>query len=279
MTADLEQSPRGAKSSGPITAAPVAENSLGRNAFIFAARVVLLAVFLVLWQVASKKGWIDSSLFGWPTAIWHAMWSYLPSQRAVSSLSVTLEAVFWAFVIGGGSGLIFGLVLGLNRTLDRIFGPFLAPLNSIPRIALAPLFITWFGLTITAKVALGISLVFFIWVESARSAVRSVDLELMTMARVTGVRSIGLLAKVVLPSAVPTVFTALRLTFIYALLGVISSEMIAASSGVGQDLIYFSSNYQANTFFAILVELMLVAIIVNGVLNVAERWLLRWRRD
>ena len=106
---------------------------------------------------------------------------------------------------------------------------------------------------------------------------RSVDSDLMVMARVVGLRRTSLLWKVVLPSAVPTLFAGLRLTFTYSLLGVIASEMIAATSGLGQDIVLFSSSYQVDTVFAILVMLMFFAV-VNNAFSAVERWLLRWQR-
>jgi NitT/TauT family transport system permease protein len=129
----------------------------------------------------------------------------------------------------------------------------------------------------TAKVVLAITIVFFILAENARGAVRSVDPDLMVMGRIVGLRSLGTLWKVVLPSAVPALFAGLRLTFTYSLLGVVASEMIAATNGVGQDIVLFSSSYQVNTVFAILIALVIFAVIVNTIFTVVERWLLRWQ--
>lgn len=245
--------------------------------FINTARILLCVGFLALWETAASRGWVDPVLFGQPSGIWTAMVEYLPSERSMESLGATGSAVGLSFVIGAVSGTLAGLILGLSPTTNAIFGPFLAPINSVPRIALAPLFIAWFGLTITAKVVLAVSIVFFILAENARSAVWSVDSDLMTMARVVGLKRVSLLWKVVLPSAVPTMFAGLRLTFTYALLGVVASEMIAATGGLGQDIVLYSSSYQINTVFAILVELMVVAVVVNWLFNLVERWLLRWQ--
>ena len=246
--------------------------------FVYSARGVLCIGFLILWEAASRQGWVDETLFGRPSGVWQAMVDYLPSERSLSSLGATGAAVAISFVIGSVSGTVAGLVLGLSRTLNAIVGPFLAPINSIPRIALAPVFIAWFGLTVTAKVVLAVSIVFFILAENARSAVRSVDADLMTMARVVGLKRSSLLLKVVLPSAVPTMMAGLRLTFTYALLGVVASEMVAATGGLGQDIVLYSSSYQINTVFAILVELMVIAVIMNGLFTLLERWLLRWQQ-
>ena len=258
-------------------AGPSGQMSTGRRTFIWVARIVLVVGFVALWEIAGRREWVDTTLYGQPSGIWDAMKEYYPSDRAQASLTATGKAIALAFVIGSAAGTLAGLALGLSRTLDAIFGPFLVPINSIPRIALAPLFITWFGLTMTSKVVLAITIVFFILAENARGAVRSVDPDLMVMARVVGLRSIGQLWKVVLPSAVPTLFAGLRLTFTYSLLGVVASEMIAATSGVGQDIVLYSSSYQVDTVFAILIELVIFAVVINTVFSALERWLLRWQ--
>jgi NitT/TauT family transport system permease protein len=251
--------------------------SARRRTFIWATRIFLVVGFVALWEIAARRGWIDTVLYGQPSGIWDAMREYYPSDRAQASLTATGQAIALAFIIGSITGTLAGLALGLSKTLNAIVGPFLVPINSIPRIALAPLFITWFGLTMTSKVVLAVSIVFFILAENARGAVRSVDSDLMVMARVVGLRSVGLLWKVVLPSAVPTLFAGLRLTFTYSLLGVVASEMIAATSGVGQDIVLYSSSYQVDTVFAILIELIVFAVVINTIFSALERWLLRWQ--
>ena len=261
----------------PSRRAARAGRSPGRRAFIYASRVILLVGFLALWELAARKAWVSPQLFGQPSGIWTALKEYLPSDRHLTSLQSTFGAIGVSFVVGSILGTIAGLVLGLSPTTDAIVGPFMTPINSVPRIALAPLFIAWFGLTMTAKVVLAVSIVFFILAENARSSVRSVDPDLMTMARVSGLRNVGLLVKVVLPSAVPTMFAGLRLTFTYALLGVIASEMIAATAGLGQDIVFFTSSYQINTTYAILVELMVIAVVVTWLFAMLERRLLRWQ--
>jgi NitT/TauT family transport system permease protein len=258
--------------------APKARRDGTRRWLIYLARLALVVAVIATWQLCASHGVFDKTTYGEPSGIWKAIRDYLPSDKAMTSLKATGQAVLYTFVIGSLLGTLFGLILGLSRTLNDIVGPFLAPINSIPRIALAPLFIAWFGLTMEAKIVLGVSIVFFILAENARSSVRSVDSDLMTMARVVGLKKTALLWKVVLPSAVPTIFAGLRLSFTYSLLGVIASEMIAATNGIGQDIVLFSSSYQINTVFAILVELMAIAIVVNWLFTLAERRLLVWQQ-
>lgn len=257
---------------------PAARPRRGRYRLgIYLARLALVAAVLGAWQLTTSNGWLDPTTYGHPSGIWDAIVHYIPSSHNLISLGATGEAVLYTFVIGSVLGTAAGLILGLTDTLNDIIGPFLAPINSIPRIALAPLFIAWFGLTTTAKVVLGVSIVFFILAENARAAVRSVDHDAMTMARVVGLGKIAILWKVVLPSAVPTMIAGLRLTFTYSLLGVIASEMIAATHGIGQDIVLYSSSFQINTVFAILLELVVISVFVNWLFTVAERRLLVWQ--
>lgn len=244
---------------------------------VIGVQVLMVATFLGVWQWAAESGRIDTVIFGSPSGVWDALRTYLPSSEAHESMKATGVAVLLSFVIGSSLGTVFGLILGLSRNADAIFGPFMGPLNSIPRIALAPVFVAWFGLTMSAKVVLAVTVVFFILAENARSAVRSVDPDVMTMARVVGLRGPAVLWKVVLPSAVPSMFANLRLAFTFSLLGVVASEMIAATSGLGTDIVRFSTSYQIDTVYAILVVIALFSILVNIIFVRTERRLLRWQ--
>lgn len=244
---------------------------------VIGVQTLMVAVFLAAWQWAANSEIIDTVIFGSPSGVWDALRAYLPSFEAHESMTSTGVAVLLSFLIGSSLGTLFGLILGLSRNTDAILGPFMGPLNSIPRIALAPVFVAWFGLTMSAKVVLAVTVVFFILAENARSAVRSVDPDVMTMARVVGLRGPAVLWKVVLPSAVPSMFANLRLAFTFSLLGVVASEMIAATSGLGTDIVRFSTSYQIDTVYAILVVIAVLSILVNMVFVRTERRLLRWQ--
>lgn len=247
------------------------------DAVIWAGRLLLVTVVVLAWEWSVGAELLAESRFGQPSAIARAFIDYLGSERAAESLASTAIAVGLAFVIGSTTGVIAGLLLGLYRSANAIVGFFLTPLNSVPRIALAPIFIALFGLTTSAKVALAVTIVFFILAENARSAVQSVDQDQVTMARIVGFSDRQILWKVVIPSAVPTLFAGLRLTYTYSLLGVVASEMIAASSGVGQDLVFFGSSYQISSVFAVLILLLCVGMVVSGIFTLLEKRLLRWQ--
>lgn len=241
------------------------------------ATIAVAAAFIALWEFAATKGWVDANFTGQPTLVWEALKEFYESGRLFDQTIATLQATLIAFVIGVVGGTACGLLLGVYPGVDRVLGPLLVPLNSVPRIALAPLFILWFGLSMTAKVVLAVSIVFFIVLFNARAAVKSVEPDLMTMARVTGFSRLKIVQKVILPSAVPSLFAGVRLAITYALLGVIASEMIAARDGLGQDIVYYSGRLQVNGVWATLLVLAVIATLINVLFEQLERWLLRWQ--
>jgi NitT/TauT family transport system permease protein len=245
---------------------------------VLAAQLVVLVIILGGWQLAATQGWLNETFSSKPSAVWSALFAYYHSGRMVSSTASTMEAVAIAFVIGTVAGTAFGFILGMNRFLDRVIGPLLVPINSVPRIALAPLFILWFGLTTSAKVWLAVSIVFFILVLNARAAVKSVDPDLITMGRVIGLGRAEMVRKIIFPSSVPAVFAGIRLAITYSLLGVVGSEIIASRNGLGQDIIYYSNSFNIAGMFAVLLELAVIATLINLVCEYIERRLLKWQR-
>jgi NitT/TauT family transport system permease protein len=240
-------------------------------------RVLLLVGLVALWQVCVSTGLLDSVTVGTPYGTWLALEEYAMSGQMLASFTVTLSATAVAFVLGSTCGALAGYVLGLSPVLDKVFGILIAPLNSMPRIALAPLFLTWFGITQSAKVALAFSIVFFILLLNCRAAVKNVDPDIAMVARVTGLKGWSYLLRIALPTSVPALFAGLRLALIYSLLGVIASEMIASFAGVGTDIVRFGGQFNVNGLFAVLISLALVSTALNVLCDIAESRLLRWQ--
>lgn len=244
---------------------------------IYAGRIGVLACILALWELAAALHWVNPTFTSRPSDLWPSFLQFYNSGRLLDDLLATMEAVALSFAIGTISGTVVGLVLGLNPRLDELIGFYFVPLNSIPRIALAPLFILWFGLTITAKVALGVSIVFFILAINSRASVKSLDPDIALMAKLTGLTRNQMLRKILLPSATPTLFAGARLAITYSLLGVIASEMIAARDGLGQDIVLYSSTFEIGQVFVILIMIALIATVADRSLAYAEKRTSRWR--
>jgi NitT/TauT family transport system permease protein len=247
------------------------------RSWINVGRALLFVVFIGGWQLAAKSGLVDPYFVSTPSAVARFLGDYSTSGKLWGNLSVTLRETLLGFVIGGAGGILVGLVLARFPVLDALLDPFLTVINSLPRVALAPLFLLWFGLGTVSKVILAISLVFFILVINTRVGVRNVDPDLVTVGKLLGAREHQLFRSVILPAALPSILAGLRLGVIYSLLGTVVGEMIAAEAGIGQQLTYFSGTFQTAGVIAMLLILACIAALLDALTVFAESRLLRWQ--
>jgi len=265
----------------PAAVTPAADDGpakAGSTATVWIARLVLAVVLLGVWELLSRAEVLDPLFFGRPTGIIDYFWTVVVAERTIyADLGWTVAATLLAFGLGSLAAVGVGLVFAAYPIVERIVQPGLTGLNALPRVALAPLFLIWFGLGITSKVALGFSLTFFIVLASTVAGIRSVDPDLQTLTRTLGAGAGQTFRRVTLPSAVPVIFAGLRLGLIYALLGVVASELIAAEHGLGQQLSYLANTYVTDGVFAVLLLLALIGGGISGLMSWMEARLLRWR--
>jgi ABC-type nitrate/sulfonate/bicarbonate transport system permease component len=263
---------------------PKARSGRGRTivraqASVLAQRVALGVALVGAWSLLSHSGWVKPLYISSPSATWNAFVSLTRSGVMFSNLSATLQETVIGFVIGSAAGIAIGLGLGMAPAVERVVDPYISALNSLPRIALAPLFVIFFGIGPTSKVALAVSLVVFVLVLNTRAGVKGADRDIVLLTRSLDATRWQLFYKVLLPIAVPSIFAGLRLAVIYSLLGVVTGEMIAARKGVGQLIVLYSGTFDMASVYAILFVLAVVASLMNGLMGWLERRLLRWQRD
>ena len=252
---------------------PLAENKL----VVLLGQVLFVAAVIGAWQVLIDNEIIEERFFGSPKGTYDQFLEMLRGGELLEQTWATLKATLVSLLIGVPAGVLLGLVLALSPFLDRVASPFIVPLNSLPRIAFAPLFLLWFGLTIWAKVALAVSIVVFIMLLNTRAGVRNVEPDLLSVSRLLGLRRWAVMRKVALPFAVPSVMAGFRLCVTYGLLGVVASEMIAARDGLGLMIVSNSNALNTNGVFAVLVTLAIVAVAMGALTEWFERRLLRWQ--
>ncbi len=262
----------------PPTATPPRFPNLRRKTLIWALRLLLVGSVVVLWEVGAKQGWINPFYFSQPSAIFDALVEYVGSGAVWPNLVATLQATALGFIVGTAVGLPLGLLLGRYELLNGVLSPILAGLNAVPRVALAPLFVLWFGIGMSSKVVLAASLVFFIVMASAEAGVRATEPELLRMSRSLGAKEHQIFRTVVLPASVPSIFAGLRLGLTYSLLGVVFGEMVSAEKGLGQQVSLFGGTYQAANLFTVLILLGALGLLLNSLAMSLERFLLRWQR-
>lgn len=244
---------------------------------VWTARLAIIVVFLGIWELGTASGTFNSLLFSRPSEVWTFLVDYAQSGTLLHQTLATLQAVGLALLIGIPLGILAGLVLAASPVIEDVIGPFLVPINSTPRIALVPVFIIWFGLTTTTKVAVAVSIIFFMVMFNARAGVKNIEPDMLMVSRSLGLSRREVFQKVVLPGSVPTIFAGVRLAVTYSILGVVATEMIAARRGLGLDIVKFANTLRIGGVFAILLVLILLATVAARILDRVERRLLRWQ--
>lgn len=243
-----------------------------------AGHILFLAVFLGSWELASSRGWLDPTFFGRPSGIGHFLYEgFVSEPKLWLDLGYTMVGTLASFVLGSTLAILLGLIFVAFPRFERAADPYLTLLNAMPRIALVPLFLLWFGLGLGSKIAVGTSLAFFIVLANTVAGIRGVSGDLLTLTRSLGASPLQLFTHVTLPSAVPVIASGLRLALVYSMLGVIGAELIAAEHGLGQTLAYMQSTFNMNGVMGLLFVLALLGMLVTSAMSRLERTLLRWQ--
>lgn len=248
---------------------------------------VLAAVF-VLWHVLTTPGLLPplvfdneqqaAFFFGEPLKIFGRIWVwFVVAADIYRHLVVTLIETVLAFAIGTAFGLGFGLWLALSPLAAAIFDPYIKALNSMPRVILAPIFAVWFGLGIASKVALGVTLVFFIVFFNVYQGVKEVSPVVLANARMLGASPRQLLRHVYVPSAMSWVFSSLHTSVGLAFVGAVVGEYLGSSQGVGYLILQAEGAFDINTVMAGILVLTVFALALDALVSVAEKRLMKWQ--
>jgi NitT/TauT family transport system permease protein len=239
-------------------------------------RAVLLAAFLGAWAGASGR-LVDREFLSDPAAVLGALVELAGSGRLWPHLAQTVGEVLAGYAIGVAAGIGLTVLVAAVEAAHRVLRPFLVAFYSIPKIALAPLIIMWFGLGATPKVLLAAAFVFFVVFMNMVAGVYAVNPQLLAAMRVMGATRAVVLRKVELPSAVPYLMTGLRLAVPEALIGAVVGEFIAANQGLGYLVTQAAAQFNTAATMAAIVVLLLIVVAMDSTLSLAERRLLRWR--
>jgi NitT/TauT family transport system permease protein len=248
-----------------------------QSLIVLLLQLVAGVALLYAWEWSVKAQVIDPLFIGRPSKILSYFYtSTFVDYTMLSEASWTVGSTLAAFFLGSLLGVVFGLLFVMCPLLEKFLNPLFAGLNALPRIALAPLFLLWFGLGPASKIALGVSLTFFIVLASTVAGGRGVNSDWLILSRMLGASKLRVFFSVILVSAIPTIFSGLRLGLIYALLGVIAGEIIASQHGLGQLLSYLAGTFNTDGVFAVLLFLAILAVALTKIMSMIEDYLLRW---
>lgn len=236
-----------------------------------------LAVLLA-WQLASGT-LVRDTYISRPTDIVERLIGVFQSGEIYPHIITSGTELGMGYLIGFTGGAAIGYALGRSKRLSTIFEPYILAFYGIPKIALAPLFIIWFGIGIWSKVALSALMVFFLVFFNVFMGVRNVERVYVDVARIMGADQTALTRHVYLPAAMPHVLMGMRAALPYGVIGVIVGEFISAREGLGLFMYTASATYDPAGLFAGIAIVLLFILVANALLGVTERRLLRWKPD
>lgn len=249
--------------------------------YVWTARLGLAILAVLTWElsVGAFPERFDPMLYGQPTRIATEFKSYVASGFLFTDTRATVIASAAGLALGLISGLMIGVGFGYNEFLYRVFEPYLIALNSLPRPALAPLFLLWFGLGVVSKALLSLSLVFFVVFFNTYSGMRQIDRGWFDLARVFGASRRDEFTYILFPSVMSWVFASFRTSVSFSLIGVVVGEFIGASRGLGYRILWASNTLNINLALGILIWLGFLASVTVMAAGSVERYLLRWQMD
>ena len=260
---------------GAITAPPPAPTEIG-NAAMVCCQIVLAFAVLLLWQGAAGR-FIDDFFTSNPIDVARRLITWTSNGSIFRHFLVTVYETVVGFTIGSILGVLLGIWLGTSRFYSRLLQPFIWALNALPKVALAPLFVLWFGLGLESKIALAAVLVLFIVFINTYQGIKDVDEDLLDVLRLMKASRWQMLTKVILPSSVSWIFAGLKIALPNALIGAVIGEMIASSYGLGYLVQLSGAQFDTAGVFAVLVVIGVLAVILNQFIEIAQHRLERWR--
>jgi NitT/TauT family transport system permease protein len=244
---------------------------------VIAGRLLVLAVVLIGAELGVRFGLLSPLFFSSPTQIATAFQEQLDQGTLLPNVGITVFETLLGLVAGSLAGVAVGLLLPQMQILSRVFEPFLMVLNGIPVIVIAPLFILWLGLGLPSKIGISIYIVFFAMFIPVYTASLRLDRTLVDALRVLGASRWQIFRNVIIPSAMPSVFTGLKIGSGLALIGAVIGEFVASRAGLGHMILYASGTLDTPTLYLGIIALALFAAVLSFAIDALGPVLVHWR--
>jgi NitT/TauT family transport system permease protein len=240
---------------------------------------LISAVLLVwFWQWYVAEFDVSPAVFPSPAAVWEALYLNLADGTFISDLVYTMEEVLIGFFGGSTVGFLLALIISEFRPVRTILYPYVIAFQAVPKTALAPMFLIWFGFGIESKVALVISTVFFPVLINTLSGLERTDPDQLDMLRAYCGKRWRIFLRVKLPSAMPALFAGLELSIVLAIIAAVVSEFLGAVGGLGYRILTFNTNLDMAGQFAALILLSLTGFILHAIVKYIGNRVVFWGR-
>lgn len=240
-------------------------------------RAAVLLGFLGLWEVGADRA-IPAFFISRPSRILGVFASWVGDGSLFFHAGITATEAFAGFLLGGVVGVAVGLVLGRLTWLAEVVDPFITAFYSLPKLALAPLFILWLGIGMDMKIVFTATIVFFLVFLNTYTGVRNVSRELVAILRLMGANERQVMTKVIVPSAITWVFAGLRISVPYALVGAVVGELVASNRGLGYLLANSAGRFDTAGVFAALVAIVILSAMLNSAVTFGATHAMPWQR-
>jgi sulfonate transport system permease protein len=276
MSTDKTPDPTQPALADRVAASPNGTTLSTRGIGVTLLRVGIIGGFLLLWEIASGR-WIEPFLISSPGRIVSSLITGFREGDLIQHTWVTFQEIAIGFPIGAISGIALGYAFGRSRLLAEIFEPIIIALNGVPRTAVAPLFIVWLGIGLWSKVGVVFLLTFFLNFFITYTGMRQMDQEYIDLARLMRVKGWKLTFKVIFPAISPYLFTGIRTSIPFAVIGAIVGEFVASTEGVGFFIRMSAGIFKTADVFVGIIVLMIMVIIMDKLAEMIEKRALRWQ--
>jgi NitT/TauT family transport system permease protein len=247
---------------------------LGRAVLQFLA----VAAFFALWETGVRVGYISAFLMGAPSGIFSTFYKLILNGELLSDSWYTLFEAILGFVIGTIAGSLLGLALWYSVFVAKLVEPFIVAINSVPKIALAPIVVLWFGTGLISKVALAVSLTALVALIAAYQAAKDADVDLQSLMISMGADKHQVFFKAVVPSTLPSIIATFRINIGFGLVGAVVGEFISSQRGLGHMIFTASGLYDLNSVWVGLFTLMIMGFALYYIIDIIERTSLPWKQ-
>jgi ABC-type nitrate/sulfonate/bicarbonate transport system permease component len=243
----------------------------------WAITVASIAVVLAVWEIFGRR--VDPLFASYPSQIASSFWSLLTSGELLPACWESLKALLVGYLMAVVAGVALGLLIGSSRVAQAALGIYVTAGFSTPMVALVPLFVLWFGLGFTAKVAMVFTMAVFPVIINTADGVRAIPGTWLEVGRAFAASRLTIVRTIVIPATVPAMMTGLRIAIGRAVVGVVVAEFFTAIGGLGGIIITAGNNFDPSTMFVPIIILMLAGVGLTSLVGIVERRAATWHAE